>query len=129
MVFSSISQRSSSITIVRQLCKIAQTSAKVARCRVVAALVKRNKVLAVGVNTYSSIRLARRFQKHELALSTHAEVAAIHDFLRKHNKEELKSCTMYVCRILDNGQLAAAKPCRGCEAAIRQFGIKNVRYT
>lgn len=129
MVFSSISQRSSSIKIVNRLCEIAKTSEKVARCRVVAALVRRNKILAIGVNSYASVRLARRYSKHEMAQSTHAEVAAIHDFLRRHDADDLRSCTLYVCRILDDGTTAIAKPCRGCEAAIRKFGIKDVRYT
>jgi len=129
VVFSSINQRSSSIKIVRRLCKIAQTSAKVARCRVVAALVRRNKILAVGVNSYASVRLARRYSKHELAQSTHAEVAAIHEFLRRYDADGLRSCTLYVCRILNDGTTALAKPCRGCEAAIKAFGIKEVCYS
>lgn len=129
MVFSSINQRSSSIKIVRRLCEIAQTSEKVARCRVVAALVRRNKILAIGVNSYQSIKLARRFRKHELALSTHAEIAAIHSFLQKYDEQKLRGCTLYVCRILDDGTTVLAKPCRGCEAAIKKFGIKDVIYT
>ena len=129
MVFSSISRQSSSIKIVSRLCEIARTSEKVARCRVVAALVKRNKILAVGVNSYHSIKLARRFAKHELATSTHAEIAAIHSFLQRYDKSKLKDCTLYVCRILHNGQMALAKPCEGCKAAIKQFGIKEVRYS
>jgi len=96
---------------------------------VVAALVRRNKILAIGVNSYASVRLARRFSKHEMAQSTHAEVAAIHDFLRRHDEDDLRSCTLYVCRVLQDGKTALAKPCRGCEAAIRKFGIKEVRYS
>lgn len=129
MVSSSISLPSSSIKIVRQLCKIAKGIQPVARCRVVAAIVRRHKILAIGTNSYDSVRLARRFAKHKLALSTHAEIAAIHEFLRSYEADRLRGCTLYVCRVLADGTIANAKPCKGCTAAIEQFGIKKVYHS
>lgn len=126
---SSLSLLSSSTKISRQLCEIARQMEPVARCRVVSALVRRKKILALGVNSYDSVKLARRFPKHELALSTHAEIAAIHNYLKVYGADRISECTLYVVRLLANGQLASAKPCRGCEEAIKAFNIKRVIHS
>jgi len=115
--------------ITHRLCEIAVKVEPVARCRVVAALIRRNKIFAIGTNSYKSISLARRYAKHELATSTHAEIAAIHCFLRKYPERRISDYSLYVIRVLADGKIATAKPCKGCQAAIYAFGIKDVIYT
>ncbi|MBP9778325.1 MAG: hypothetical protein KBD25_03995 [Rickettsiaceae bacterium] len=102
-----------------------------ARCRVVAALVLRGKVISIGHNSYNSCRLARQFSKHEMAVYNHAEINAIHSFLKKHSIKKLQKCTLYVCRAkMDRGKFiyGSSKPCCGCMKAIRFFKIKKVVY-
>lgn len=102
-----------------------------ARCRVVAAITRRGKIMSIGHNSYNSCRLARQFKKHDLALYNHAEVNAIHNFLRRYPAPHLKKCKIYVCRVkLIDGVfiLGASKPCIGCLKAIHAFGLKDVIY-
>lgn len=102
-----------------------------ARCRVVAAIVRRGKILSIGHNSYNSCRLARQFSKHDLALYNHAEVCAIHSFLKVYPAKKLRKCTLYVYRAkwkCGKFQLGKSKPCKGCMKAIKHFGIKNVIY-
>lgn len=37
--------------------------------------------------------------------------------------------TVYVARVLKNGDLALSKPCRHCERLMRARGVKKVYYT
>lgn len=102
-----------------------------ARCRVVAAITRRGKILSIGHNSYSSCRLARQFNKHSMALYNHAEVNAIHNYLNRFTAESLAKCSIYVCRVkIDNGKFVVgkSKPCSGCMRAINFFGIKRVIY-
>lgn len=111
---------------------VAIATPPVARCRVAAALVIRNNVLALGVNSYSSSKLARQFAKSSLCLSEHAEIAAIRNYVSLYGLKNLSKCTMYVCRAKRKGEAwttGIAKPCKGCLQAINAFGVKNVKWT
>ena len=98
----------------------------------IAALVLRNKVLAKGYNNYSSRQLSRKYKKHEYAVFCHAEIDAIHSFLKENSPELLQKCTLYVCRAkLVNGKwvVGNSKPCIGCQRAIDAFKIKKIIYS
>ncbi len=38
-------------------------------------------------------------------------------------------CILYVARVIKNGEWALAKPCKRCQAIIRNRGVKTVYYT
>jgi tRNA(Arg) A34 adenosine deaminase TadA len=38
-------------------------------------------------------------------------------------------CTLFVVRISKSGEWACAKPCKNCQALIRNKGVKKVYYT
>lgn len=87
--------------------------------------------MSIGHNSYNSCRLARQFNKHEQALYNHAEINAIHNFLKRYPVSKLKYCTIYVCRAkIYNGKfiIGSSKPCNGCMRAIKHFGIKQIIY-
>lgn len=102
------------------------------RCRVVAAIVRRSKILSIGFNSYSSTRLSRTFPKHSQAIFQHAEIAAIHNFLKEFSLAKLTNCDLWVCRAkLVGGEWTTglALPCDGCQRAINHFKIKRVFYS
>ena len=89
---------------------------------------RKGKVLSHGENQYNkSHPLAKHFsvkagesdKKHCL----HAELSAI---LRAGDKQ---IDSLFVQRFASDGTYALAKPCKSCQAAIKAFGIRLVRYT
>lgn len=93
---------------------------------------KKGMVVSYGMNSRKSDPLAAKYGRHPDAIYPHAELAAIKsavDYFRLDGLEELYECTMYVARVLKNGEPALAKPCIGCQRAIQEFGITNVEWT
>jgi tRNA(Arg) A34 adenosine deaminase TadA len=90
---------------------------------------KRGYYRAYGWNSKKSDPLAAKYGRHPDAIYPHAELAAIKNALRVMEPEELHSCTMYIARVLKNGETALAKPCTGCQRALLEFGIGNVEWT
>ncbi len=96
------------------------------RFRLGAVLVKRNRVLSVGWNNMSkSHPLQQKYCDHDHALGLHAEV---HSCLGV-SLPELNGANMYVARVLRDGTLALAKPCRVCQRFLISVGIRKVTYT
>jgi deoxycytidylate deaminase len=67
--------------------------------------------------------------------STHAEMAAIVDFLRK-NKKNIKNSyipkfpkTLYVFSFNKNKKPRMSKPCEDCLKLLKYYGIKKVIYS
>lgn len=106
---------------------------KVGNQRVIAAIVKRNKLLAVASNSYGSSFLARRpkYQKHALSLYNHAEIAVLRKFVKMYGRQSIFGCSIYIIRVCQTGpsfNLAPAKPCNGCERAIKESGLSKCYY-
>lgn len=97
--------------------------------RLAAILVKNGRVMGVGKNTKKSHPLQKRFSNDENKITLHAEIDCIRNALRKHKDEELSGATMYVARVMKNGQRAIAKPCRVCQKALGAYGIDRVFWT
>ena len=104
--------------------------------KVAAAVVRNNKIIAIGINSKKSHPLAARFGKNEQAIFLHAEVAAIKNALREvDNVEDLEKMEMYICRVKKPRPFSKkwvwgiAKPCDGCQRAIAEFGLRRVVYT
>lgn len=83
-------------------------------------IAKGNRPISFGHNKVkSSPRAKNRYNM------LHAEVVA----LLSTPYEETKGCTAYIYRTTKNGVLAMAKPCEGCELALKLAGIKKVIYS
>ena len=88
-----------------------------------AVIVKGGRVLAVGVNAYtSSLSLTDILEKE--GRSIHAEAAAI-----KAMGGSAKGATIYVARINRLGEPRMSKPCNACMKLIKEAEIKKVVYT
>lgn len=120
---------------------ILHTLAKVAaanpaqREKLAAAVVYRNKIVSIGMNSMKSHPLAAKYGKNEHAIFLHAEVAAIKNALREIDVDDFTKCDIYITRVKKEAPFTKkyvwglAKPCAGCERAIAEFGFKRVIYT
>ena len=120
--------------IIDQLFILAQDVVPVSKARVVAALVYKNKIVSFGFNQTKTHPMAAKFSKHPEAIKLHAEVDCIRNAINKYGVDFLKKCTLYVVRAKlrndrETFEYGMAKPCPGCEGAIRKFGIKTAIYT
>lgn len=88
---------------------------------------RKGKVLSEGHNQYKSHPLQKFFSikagESELKHCIHAELSAI---LRAGDKQ---IDSLFVQRFASDGTYALAKPCKSCQAAIKAYGIRLVRYT
>ncbi len=55
--------------------------------------------------------------------SVHAEEAAVK------RAGDSTDATLYVCRVLHNGEMASSKPCPACMVLIKLSGVRKVCYT
>ena len=120
---------------------ILHTLAKVAaanpaqREKLAAAIVCRNKIISVGMNSMKSHPMAAKYGKNEHAVYLHAEVSAIKNALREIEVDDFTKCDIYITRVKKEAPFTKkyvwglAKPCAGCERAIAEFGLKRVIYT
>jgi tRNA(Arg) A34 adenosine deaminase TadA len=99
------------------------------RCRVAALLVHKNIPVAIGRNSMKSHPIMTRFGRTEHHLFLHAEIEAIIKASKELTSSELSKCTLYVCRVLADGNCAMARPCPGCQRAIKEYGIGKVIWT
>jgi tRNA(Arg) A34 adenosine deaminase TadA len=93
-----------------------------------------------GQNTYKTHPLQAKYGVNSESVHVHAEISAIIQALNwkarqkgthYRNKDicDLSDFTLYVARVLKNGQPANAKPCEGCMSAIKEFGIREIYWT
>ena len=100
-----------------------------------AAVVYRNRIVSVGMNSMKSHPMAAKYSKNEHAIFLHAEVAAIKNALREIDVDDFSKCDIYITRVKKDGPFTKkyiwglAKPCPGCERAIAEFGLKKTIYT
>jgi tRNA(Arg) A34 adenosine deaminase TadA len=115
--------------------QIAIANPKVSGAKLAAAIVYKNKIVSVGVNSMKSSPLQAKYATNkDLSIYLHAEISAIKNALRQIDVEDFKKVSLYVCRvkydILTNSIVyGLAKPCSGCMRAIFEFDIKKVYYT
>jgi deoxycytidylate deaminase len=98
-----------------------------------AVIVYKNDIISLACNRTKSHPFQKRYSKANEAIFLHAEVAAIHNALKRISLKELSKATMYVCRVRINNDnkhyFSYSKPCDGCMRAIAEFDIKTVFYT
>lgn len=89
---------------------------------------RKGKILGAGTNNYYKshplmLHFAVKAGEAKEKIFMHAELAAVLQSGRK----DIHS--ILVQRFHDNGDLALAKPCLTCQAMLKGFGVKLVRYT
>ena len=120
--------------ILKTLTKVATANPHPAE-KLAAAVVFRNRIVSVGLNSMKSHPMAAKYGKNEHAIFLHAEVAAIKNALREIEVDQLSKCDLYIARVKKEQPFARtvvwglAKPCVGCQRAIAEFGLKRVIYT
>ena len=99
------------------------------------ALVYKKYIISIGNNQLKTHPMQSEYSKNEDSIYLHAEIDAIRKALQIISREQLAQCDMYIARVkradanTDDYVTGLAKPCKGCQKAIRKFGIKNVFYT
>lgn len=117
--------------ILNELFILARDVQPVSRSRVVAALVRRKKILAIGINSYTSCFLARKYSLDVHRCYTHAEISCILNYIKFYGTD-FSRCTLYVCRAKKIGGkwvTGLAKPCKACQRAIADFNIRKVVWS
>ena len=105
------------------------------RARLAAALVYRNKIIAIGTNQKKSHPFQKKYGKNEDAIFLHAETNTILGALRYLTLKQISKSTLYICRIKHEDGPGSpiiwglSKPCIGCQRAIATFDIRNVIYS
>lgn len=121
-------------TRIEQLKKALQTHDGAFAARVAAMVVYKGRVVSIGLNQDKTHPFASRFSKHPEAIFLHAEHDAILKAIFKIGEEGLKKATLIVCRVITDEArkkvyYANARPCDGCYAAIKNYGIRRVVFT
>ena len=114
-------------TILRKLKKKLEEHEPTFRVRVVAAVVHKGKIVAMGKNQTKTHPVAALYSKHEDAIYLHAEVDAINK--AKKRLSSLEDTQLYVMRMKHDGLLGNSLPCEGCSRCISDFGILTVIYS
>lgn len=83
-------------------------------------VVDKDQIIAVGTN-----KLKTHPKSAHKWNMLHSELSAIFSARFK----DLKGCTAYVYRENLHGKPGMAKPCKVCEAALKEAGIRKVYYT
>jgi len=104
-------------------------SIRTARQRVIAAVYdKRGRLLAEEENSYSK---THRLQAHFASLSGNAERIYLHAELAALIKASKRGIPhkLVIERYGAQGAPLCAKPCKGCQLAIKAFNVKRVVHT
>ena len=116
------------------LLKVATDVTPVGAAKVAAAVLYKGRVVAIGVCRYKSHPYQKQFGRNPHSIYLHAEVDALIKAKRRLTPNELARSTLLVVRVKRSGSGGPfipgnAKPCEGCQRAIRELGVKNVIYT
>ena len=96
------------------------------RARLGAVLVSKNRVVGLGFNQMKKTHPKQeRFNTMEEPIGLHAEVHACIGVPTPH----LQGSTLYIARLLKNGNLAMSKPCESCRRFLIFAEVRRVIYT
>lgn len=113
--------------VLRKLKKALEEHEPVFRVRIVAAIVHKGKIVAVGKNQTKTHPVAALYGKHEEAIYLHAEVDAINK--AKKRLGSLSKTELYVMRMKQDGTIGLSLPCEGCSRCIVAHNIPKVTYS
>lgn len=111
------------------LLKIAEAQTPVRRFKHTAAIVHKNRIISIGMNSLKSDPFQVKYGRNKDSIFLHAEVAAIKNALKRVEVDFLKRCMLISVRKRPDGSIGIAKPCFGCERCIAEFGIRKVLWT
>ena len=106
---------------------VAKTS-EYPRIKIGCCIVKKNRILAVGVNLVKSHPMQKIFNKYRdidpnrIYNNIHAELDAM---LKVANKKDLEGADIYLYREDVFGQRKMSKPCPACSQILKMYKIKN----
>jgi deoxycytidylate deaminase len=83
-------------------------------------IVRKNEIVSLGFN-----KLKTHPKSNHPFKSLHAELDAI----LSADREDIRGADLYIFRETKFGNPAMAKPCKYCEAAIKEVGINRVFYS
>lgn len=115
--------------------RVAEANDSYHRAKLAAALVKNNRIIAIGTNRMRTDPMQAKYGRNKDSIFLHAEIHAIKNALRTNSVEDIRDTVLYVCRVKRPDERSRsfvsgmAKPCEGCMRAVAEFGIKNVIYT
>lgn len=113
--------------ILKKLKKALEEHEPTFRVRIVAAVVHKGKIVAIGKNQNKTHPAAAFYSKHKEAIYLHAEVDAINKAKKKLGS--LSNTQLYVMRMKHDGLLGNSLPCQGCSRCISDSGIPTVIYS
>lgn len=102
-----------------------------------ATVLTNGKLIFVGLNSYKTHTLQKKFSSNEESIHIHSEVDAIVKATRHFAQtdgrhytsiSDLSDFKMFVARVLKDGTPANSKPCIGCQRALAAFGITQVEW-
>lgn len=103
------------------------------RSRHAAAIIYRNRIVALGTNHFKTHPFQIKYRRTPDAIYLHAEVAAIKRATRHLSEKEMRRAVLISVRVKYDHDLTPrfgmSKPCEGCQRAIVEFGIRQVYYT
>lgn len=94
-----------------------------------AAIVYKKRVLSIGHNKRKTHPIELRWQKKPGAIFLHAEKDAIIKAMNRYGDQILQDCTLYVIRVMKNGDLGCSKPCESCQNFINSLDIKRIYWS
>lgn len=92
----------------------------------------------LGLNTYRTHPLQRKFGSNDNCIHIHSEVDAVVKATRwlarrngKHysSVDDLSDFTIYIARVLKDGTPSIAAPCEGCQRLLIVYNIGEVYWT
>lgn len=91
--------------------------------RIGAALFSKSNLIALGFNEYSTTHPLT--QDKGFNRSMHAEIKCL---LKRRHFDSNAGLVLYIWRERDDGTPGCSKPCKFCMAAIREAGVRRVRF-
>ena len=87
-----------------------------------ASVYRSSSLLSIGINK-SRVNNKWNSKMEGRPATCHAEMAALNQV------EDARGCTVYVVRVLKNGDSAMSRPCQDCAKELIRRGVSKVVYT
>ena len=122
------------VSIIDNLFDVAANTEKVAGAKIAAAIVHKNRIVAVATNSRKTHPFQKKYGRNQEAVCLHAEIHAAIKAMKIIEYEDFKKMDLYVARAKQIDKESSytwgnAKPCVGCAGFVAEIGIKNVYFT